>query len=364
MASMSAPANRDLLRVLAVVGGALGAVWFVWQLRELVLWLLLAMFLAIAADPAVRVLERRVRLSRPAAIATVCSGAAAVLALVGWIFIPPLVDAVRAAVDAAPGYVDRLQREGWVQELDGRFQVIERLRAVAADLPGALGGPDAAVGAAQSVFSGFVAVLTVVIMTIFMLVYGPQARTFVLAQLTPSRRAYAEDLSDRSYRVISGYIVGNLLVSAIAGVTAWITLAITGVPFAPALALWVALTDLIPLIGATLGAIVVVPVAFFQGVGIGLAVLIFFVVYQQVENHLIQPLVMRRTVSMNPLVTLVAVLAGAQLVGVIGALMAIPAVGVAQLIALDVLAARRRRLRLGRDDEQPVAGEHTPGAPG
>jgi predicted PurR-regulated permease PerM len=153
-------------------------------------------------------------------------------------------------------------------------------------------------------------------------------------------------------KTVTGYISGNLLISVICGGLTFCVLAILHVPFAALIALFVGLADLIPLVGATLGAIVGVLAAFTQSVTDGIIVLVFFVVYQQVENHLLQPLIFSRTVQLNPLTVLLAVLLAAQLAGILGALLAIPAAGIIQIVVRDIWDTRRGRLK-----PEPTVGE-------
>ena len=157
-------------------------------------------------------------------------------------------------------------------------------------------------------------------------------------------------------KTVTGYITGNLLISLICGLLTYAVLAIMGVPFAGLIALFVGLADLIPLIGATLGAIVGVLAAFTASVTAGIVVLIFFVVYQQLENHLLQPLIFARTVQLNPLTVLLAILIGVELAGILGALLAIPIAGILQIIARDIWDTRQGRLKptptVGQDEEQ------------
>jgi predicted PurR-regulated permease PerM len=153
----------------------------------------------------------------------------------------------------------------------------------------------------------------------------------------PRWRAIGRDI----YRTIGGYVTGNLTISLIAGIVSTIVLVVLGVPYAVALGLLVAILDLIPLAGATIAAILVTTVAFLDSTTSGIVVLIFFVVYQQIENHLIQPVVYGKTVQLSPLAVLVSVLIGAQLAGVLGALAAIPVAGSLQVILVDWLRNRR-----------------------
>jgi predicted PurR-regulated permease PerM len=145
------------------------------------------------------------------------------------------------------------------------------------------------------------------------------------------------------YRTVGGYVTGNLLISIIAGAASTIVLLVMGVPFAVALGLLVAILDLVPLAGATLAAIIVSTVAFLASLPAGIVVLVFFIVYQQVENHLIQPVVYSRTVQLSPLAILIAVLVGAKLAGILGALAAIPVAGTIQVLLLSWLEVRRER---------------------
>jgi predicted PurR-regulated permease PerM len=145
------------------------------------------------------------------------------------------------------------------------------------------------------------------------------------------------------YRQVGGYVTGNLLISLIAGSLATFVLLALGVPFAVALGLLVALLDLIPLVGATVAAVIVVAVGFLHSFLAGVVLIVFFIVYQQFENHVLQPLIYNRTVSLSPLAILVSVLVGAELAGILGALAAIPVAGAIQVLILDFLQARRER---------------------
>jgi predicted PurR-regulated permease PerM len=162
-----------------------------------------------------------------------------------------------------------------------------------------------------------------------------------LRQLPANSRERWRRLGHQIYRTVGGYVSGNLLISVIAGGLTTIVLLIMGVPFAVALGLIVAILDLIPLAGATIAAIIVGTVAFLHSIPAGIVVVVFFIVYQQIENHLLQPIVYGRTVKLSPLVILISVLIGAELAGVLGALGAIPVAGSLQVILADWLRQRR-----------------------
>jgi predicted PurR-regulated permease PerM len=187
-----------------------------------------------------------------------------------------------------------------------------------------------------------VATVTVVFMTFFMLLEGPRWADRFFGLLRPESQPRWRAVGRNIYRTVGGYVTGNLLISVIAGVGTAIVLVIMGVPFAVALGLIVAILDLIPLAGATIAAIIVGLVAFLHSIPAGIVVVVFFIVYQQIENHVLQPIVYGRTVQLSPLVVLISVLIGAELAGVLGALGAIPVAGALQVLIVDHLAHRRR----------------------
>jgi len=212
--------------------------------------------------------------------------------------------------------VTRYNLEEYVQDNQARFQAALR----------SAGAP--ALEIAQSVFSGIVALLTILVLTFLMLLRGPELCAAALSLVAPAYRERVRLIAADASKAVSGYMFGNLVISVIAGVSTYVFLRIAGVPYAEVLALWVGFADLIPLVGATLGAIPTVGFAFAQSVPTGIAALIFYVVYQQFENHILQVTVMSRTVDVNPLVVILSVLAGVELFGFLGAALAIPAAGV------------------------------------
>ena len=186
-------------------------------------------------------------------------------------------------------------------------------------------------------------IVTVAFLTFFMLLEGPQWIDRLFGLLPPESQPRWRKVGHEIYRTVGGYVTGNLLISVIAGVSSTIVMLILGVPYAVALGLLVAILDLIPLAGATLAAIIVSAVGFIHSIVAGVVLIVFFIVYQQIENHLLQPLVYSRTVRLSPLVILVAVLIGAELAGVLGALAAIPVAGTIQVLLIAWLQHRRNR---------------------
>src|SRR5205814_6932531 len=194
---------------------------------------------------------------------------------------------------------------------------------------------------AKGVVTAVLATVTIVFMTFFMLLEGPNWIERFFSLLKPASRTRWHAVGHDIYRTVGGYVTGNLLISLIAGALTAIVLAIMGVPYAIALGLIVGILDLIPLAGATIAAVIVGGVAFIHPVPAGIVVVAFFIVYQQVENHILQPVVYGRTVQLSPLAVLISVLIGAELAGVLGALAAIPVAGTLQVVFLDWLRHRR-----------------------
>ena len=203
-----------------------------------------------------------------------------------------------------------------------------------------LGFSGKAVEVTRSIVTVVAAVLTILVLTFFMLLEGARWLELFYSVLPEQSQPRWRTIGNEIHNTVSGYVTGNLLISLIAGVTATIVLAVMGVPFAVALGLLVAVLDLIPLAGATVAGVIVVGVSFIHSVPAGIVVLVFFVLYQQLENHLLQPVIYGRTVELSPLAVLISILVGAELAGIIGALAAIPVAGSIQVVVNDWLEHR------------------------
>ena len=324
-----------ILGILLMVGVLL---YVLWVARHVLSWLLIALFLALALNPAVELLQRR-GLGRGLASGITFIVALAVVAGLAALFIPTLVDQVNSFANKVPDYVhDLTHGRGRLGFLETKYHIVERIKsAVEKNGVGKLAvGAGAALAITKSVISAVVATVTIVFLTFFLLLEGPQWMERIYGVLATEQQPRWRRVGHDIYRTVGGYVTGNLLISLIAGVSSGVVVWLAGVPYAAALGLLVALLDLIPLAGATIAAIVVVLVAIAaSGATAAIVVGVFFVVYQQVENHLIQPLVYGRTVQLSPLAVLVSVLVGAELAGVLGALAAIPVAGALQVILVE-----------------------------
>lgn len=339
------------------------------QVHKILLWLVVALFFAVVLAPAVSFLETRARLRRGLAVMMVMLIGLALVVGMLYSFVRPLADQATAFAKDLPAQVaDARDGKGAVGDLVRRFNVEKYVKENQDKLQKgltSLGAP--ALDVAKSVFNGVAAVVTIFVLTILMLLQGPVIVRTGLELVPERRREQVRRVSADSARAVSGYVFGNLLISAIAGVLTWIALTILGVPFAGVLGLFVAFADLIPLIGATLGAIPTIGLAALHSVSAGIAMLIFYVVYQQFENHVLQVSIMARTVRVSPLTVLVSVLLGVELLGFMGALLAIPAAGVIQVVVRDVYDERHGRLKhdptVGAD-EIPIGDAPTDEAAG
>jgi predicted PurR-regulated permease PerM len=260
------------------------------------------------------------------------------------LFIPTLVNQVNDFAGKVPDYLNDLTKgRGRLGFLETKYHLVDKARE-ALNTGGAsklFGISGTALALAKGVVNVVLATVTIAFMTFFMLLEGPRWVESFFMLLQPESRRRWRAVGRDIYRTVGGYVTGNLLISLIAGTLTTIVLLITGVPYALALGLIVAILDLIPLAGATIAAIIVGSVAFLHSIPAGIIVVVFFILYQQLENHVIQPVVYGRTVQLSPLAVLIAVLIGAQLAGVLGALAAIPVAGSLQVIFRDWLRQRR-----------------------
>ncbi len=339
--------TRTILRVLGVTIAVAVVLEVVWISRQVISWVLVALFLALALDPFVTWIERRGRVGRGPAIALAYLVIALLVVGIGLTFIPKLVDEVNGFVQALPNYVhDVTHGRGRLGFLETKYHVVEKVRKLVQD-GGAtrlLGLSGAAIAVTKSVLTIIAATVTIIFLTFFMLLEGRSWVERVYSLLPEHSQPRWRRVGHDVYRTVGGYVTGNLLISLIAGVSVTIVLLIMGVPYAVALGLLVAVLDLIPLAGATIAGIVVVGVSFLHSVPAGIVVAVFVIVYQQIENHFLQPVIYGRTVQLSPLAVLVAVLIGAALAGILGALAAIPVAGTIQVIVRDFLTHRRTLL--------------------
>jgi predicted PurR-regulated permease PerM len=345
---------RTILVTIGLVLATLVVIYLVRLLAHIEALLAISAFFAVVITPAVDVLRRRLHVKRGLATTIVFLLGITLVGGMLYLLIAPLVAQTQEAIDEFPRYLrEARDGQGPLGDLVKRFELDRRYEENRDEIEESLsraGGP--ALEVAGRVFAGVVSLLTVLVLTFMMVLYGPELLRGALATLPEERRARVQAVAADCAKALTGYVMGNLLISVIAGVTTYLALLTFDVPFREALSLWVAFADLIPLVGATLGAIPTVVVAFLHSTTAGIGVLVFYVIYQQFENHVLQPAVMSKTVHINQLFVLVSVLAGVELFGVLGALLAIPVAGVISVIVRDLWDHRRGALK-----EEPTVGQ-------
>jgi predicted PurR-regulated permease PerM len=347
---------RTVLAVIGLVIAAWALLTLISVTRQVITWLLVALFLAMALNPAVDWFMRHGVKKRGYAAGLTYVLALVGIAAIGYAFVPTLVNQVNDFVHAVPGYVDDLTKgKGRFGFLETKYQIVEKIREQI-NKGGAtkvLGLTGAAVTVTKSVISLVVATITIAFLTFFMLLEGPMWMERIFGLLPEESRPRWRKVGNDVYRTVGGYVSGNLVISLIAGTLTTIVLLALGVPFAIALGVIVAILDLIPLAGATIAGIIIGIVAFIHSLTAGIVVVIFFVVYQQLENHFLQPVVYSRTVQLSPLAVLVAILIGAKVAGILGALGAIPIAGAIQVLLIDWQQHRKPRPAGARESAVP-----------
>ncbi|MEI5674619.1 MULTISPECIES: AI-2E family transporter [unclassified Nocardioides] len=303
--------------------------------------IVVAFFIAAGLNPVVLLLERR-GLKRSYAVIAVIIAFLAALALFFVAIVPVITDQITKITDNAPHWLDELQRNRRVQELNDEYEVVDKIRdyVTNGDFAGAVFGGALGIGLAVvgALFNAFI----VLVLTLYFLA-SMKSTTGALYSLAPaSRRDRVSRLGDRVIAGIGGYVSGAFVVALCAGTSTLVFLFIVGLgEYAVALAFVVALLDVIPMIGATLGAVVVTAIAFATDVKTGIICAIFFIIYQQLENYVIYPRVMSRSVDIPGAVTVIAALVGAALLGVVGALLAIPTAAAILMLVREVYVRRQ-----------------------
>jgi predicted PurR-regulated permease PerM len=324
--------------------GALLAYWLGGRLLSIgsvLVLIVVSMFLAVGLNPGVEWLGRR-GLKRSMAVLVVVFLFLGAVALFLVALVPVIADQVTLIADNAPRWFASLQRNPQIEELDSRFAVTDKLQnAVTGKGFGSavFGG---VVGVGIKLLSFLANTFIVVVLTLYFLSTLPKVKRSLYRLAPASRRDRVTDLGDRILQSVGAYVSGAFLVAMAAGITSLIFLFAVGLSeYAVALAAVVTILDIIPMIGATLGAVVVTAIGFATEPQIGLYCLIFYVLYQQLENYFIYPRVMGRSVDLPGSLIVIAALVGASLLGVVGALLAIPTAAAITLLVREVVLPRQ-----------------------
>jgi predicted PurR-regulated permease PerM len=338
------------LRVGALVIGLVVTLQLLVELQAVLLVVVASAVLAIGLQPAIRWLERRGVTSGLAMGAIMVAGlvVAVVLAL---LTIPMILSQIGEIAQAIPEFVDEIEYgSGFIAQLEDQFGLLERLSALQDELPGGM------VAVVRGVGTAIFQLVLVLTLTPYFALAVPDAKRWIVRLAEPGQREDLLYVLNRSTDLMANYIAGNLFISLIAGVVAFVGLVLIGVPYATTLAVFVAVTDVIPAVGATLGALAVVGVAAMEGPGEAVAAGLLILVYQQVENYVIGPRVMNEAIDVRPATGIVALLAGGALAGPIGALLALPIAAMVKIVLEEYVLRHRIEKVQAADAEAQAQG--------
>ncbi len=333
---------RTIVTSVAVVAATYLGGKLVYRLRDVVLLVVVAGFIAVLLNPLVVFLQQHGVRRRGLAVMVVAIWALLVFVGLAIAFGYPLVNGITHLANRLPSYVTSAESgKGWIGHLVRKYHVASWVQRNAPKLISyaqSLSGP--VLSAGKGAVSLIIELTTIFVLVLLLLLEGPRMRHGILSQIEPRRAASVTRVAGEVNRAVTGYMLGNLLTSLIAGLVVFITLLVVGVPFPFLWGLWVALVDFLPMIGGALAGIPTVLFAFGSGLGAGITTLVVFLVYTQVENHVLNPVVMSRTVRISPLLVLLAVLVAASVGSLVGglfggfvaALLAIPAAGALQVL--------------------------------
>lgn len=323
--------------VYAVIVAASACLYLFWLLGTVLLQLIVATILAIVLEPLVRFFLRRGLKRTAASFLSILIALASVLIVIG-VIVTPLVTEGARLTTGIPQIAANLAHNPTVAFLNERFHFLESLEQASQDSASKIAGASLPlIGFLGRIIGGASAAAVIFVFAFFLLIDGPDVWRLLLKAVGESRAVRLDRVAQKITRAISGFVTGNLLISLIAGAVGLVTMLLLDIPYAFALAAFLALFDLIPLVGAAMGTMVIALVALTQGLLVTIIVVTVLLIYQVIEGHVIQPLVYSRAVSLSPLFIVLASVIGADLGGIIGVLLAIPAASVLQIVVQEIV---------------------------
>jgi predicted PurR-regulated permease PerM len=361
------PSAREVVRIVLIVVAVAISLYLIYQVRRPLLWLLIAIFLAAALSPPVNWLARRMRRGFAVTIVFVCLLGVPILLIA--LIVPTIINEGTRFADNVPQYArdvtNFVEDNRRLREINQDYDITSRLEEEAEKLPDRLGGAagtlrDVGLGIVNSLF----ALVTILVLTAFLLANGRAWTDRALEMRPREQRERLRRSLDRMGAAVGGYVAGAMTIALIAGVATYIVLLILGVPFRAPLAVIAGLFSLIPLVGATIAAVLIGVVTLFENFPTATIVwAIWAIVYQQFENHVIQPQIQKRTVNVHPFITIVSVLFGATLLGILGALVAIPVAASIQILFREYVDFRTLTIKPQPPEEPPSGGPSSGGPP-
>ena len=333
--------SKTIIKILALTAAFIGLLYLAVLTRHELFWLITAFSLAIALNPlVVKLTPLMPKKSRSLATGSVFIVLFAAIIIFTITLVPPVVSQSQKLIENLPKYSDQLVApHTFTGDFIRKYQLVSHVKQSQGQIISRLSSASGSiVDIAKGLFSSIISATTIVVLTFFMLAEGQAWRRRFWGLVPQRHRERHQRLASHMYRTVTGYVVGKLIMSLAAAVPTAIILAILDVPSAISLGIIVGVFDLLPLVGATIGAVIVVIVALFTSSTAALVMIVFFLIYQQIENHVIQQIVFARSVEISPLLVLVSILFGAALGNVLGALIAIPLTASAQILARDYLS--------------------------
>jgi len=356
---MQAPPTRVIAKVFFTVVAFAAALYFAYLIGDILKLLFVSLFLALALGPAVDFLQRRLRIPRPGAILSTYVLLFVVFFGIALLIVPTTINQADSLVRNLPEYIEQVRENDRFREYDNKYGITDKLKDQADELPSRL--PDAAnavQGVTVGIFTAAVQLISVLTVVFFLLLDGGRLIAALKRIMGPERAERFDVISNDIYRSVSGYVVGKLLMSLVAGVISYVTMLILGVPFAVPLAIFMAFISLIPMVGATIGAILIGLVTLLNDFPTDTIIwIVVTVIYQQLENSVLQPVIFKKTVDVHPLMVVVSILIGASLLGILGALVAIPVAAAGQIVVRDWWYFRQKRLGLIPVEPEPEPAE-------
>ena len=341
---LATPSLRGVVRILLIVVACAIALYLLWRVRRVVGLVAISVFVALVIFPIVDALDRRTRLHRGMVILGIYVALTAAVLVVGYVVVPSLIKEVGQLAHDAPRYARELRRNSLFRHYDNHYHISAKLVEDARHLPERLAHLAGPLNKVTVSAASFIGQLTTVLVLTFLLVLHGRTYVNLALSFTGANEERYRQLIINVNRAVAGYMQGNILISVLATIFTWIVLTILGVPYALSLGFMVGFFDLIPLVGATLGSIFVALATLTVHFPIATIIWIAAIfLYQRFENYVIQPLIYGRVLRVNPIVTIVAVLAGAALLGILGALIAIPTAAAIQIVLSDWWSTRRAK---------------------
>ena len=320
--------TNTVVRILLLITAFMVGIWLLVHLQRELVWIGVAFFLAVALDPAVTWIAQVFRAGRLLATTFVFIIFLVVLGFLVASLVPPMVSQTEALANQLPHYLqDAENSQTYLGQAVIHYHLVDRAKEVQSQMLNHITtGGDTALGVLQSVFNGVAAIITILVLTFFMLLEGPRWVTRGWNYVPDADQSHYHRVTAKMYTIVAGYMTGNIIIALLSAVLASIMMGLLNISYAIPLGLFFGLSTLVPLVGGIFAALVICVVALFTSVSSAIILLVFFTIYQSIDGHVLRPLVFGKTIEMSPLLVIISIVLGTSLAGIVGALVAIPVV--------------------------------------